>query len=71
MHYTNIHLAQGSVRLSIAIPTFVHLLLIHVVLNIGFKSLPDEVRVSEDSEKQSGLMLKILCEQFDLSLEEV
>nr|XP_022289126.1 retinoblastoma-associated protein-like isoform X1 [Crassostrea virginica] len=31
----------------------------------------DEVRVSEDSEKQSGLMLKILCEQFDLSLEEV
>lgn len=31
----------------------------------------DDVQVSEDSEKHSGLMLKTLCEQFDLSYEEV
>lgn len=31
----------------------------------------DDVQVSEDSEKHSGLMLKTLCEQFDLSHEEV
>lgn len=34
-------------------------------------ALVDDVQVSEDSEKHSGLMLKTLCEQFDLSYEEV